>query len=205
MDLILVRHGLPVRIEGANGAANPPLSPVGEAQAQCLAAHLAHEKVDAIYSSPMRRAHETAAPTAATLGLDITVEDRIAEFDQSSSSYVPAEEAKAAGGSWQTGWSRGDWPADGESFDDFHERVIDGVESIIERHAGQRVVAFCHAGVIARYVNTLLDGPEDTIGFFYPLYTSVTRLAASRRGDRGVVSINETGHLVGSDLPTGRL
>ncbi|MCH8132928.1 MAG: histidine phosphatase family protein [Myxococcales bacterium] len=50
MQLILIRHALPERVESVGGTpADPPLSEVGRAQAEKLAAWLADERVDALY------------------------------------------------------------------------------------------------------------------------------------------------------------
>ena len=70
MELLLIRHALPIRIEGAEGAADPPLAELGRRQADALAEHLVDEGVDVLVTSPMRRAIETAAPVAERLGLE---------------------------------------------------------------------------------------------------------------------------------------
>ena len=67
MDIILVRHALPVRIELETGVADPELSAEGREQASKLAAYLSSESIDAIYASPLRRARETAEPLATQL------------------------------------------------------------------------------------------------------------------------------------------
>ena len=77
MELILIRHGLPLRIQREDGApADPPLSEIGQRQAVAVGAWLAQEKIDFIYASPLRRAYETATPLAQTLGLEVEVEPR---------------------------------------------------------------------------------------------------------------------------------
>ena len=76
--VLLVRHGesapahpdrpFPMR----DGHGDPPLDPVGERQAELLADRLVHERVDAIYVTSLQRTHQTAAPLAERLGLDLT-------------------------------------------------------------------------------------------------------------------------------------
>ena len=68
MDLVLIRHGLPERREDT---ADPPLTPEGVDQALRVAQMLSGEIVDAIYSSTMLRAIQTAEPYAALSGLEI--------------------------------------------------------------------------------------------------------------------------------------
>jgi len=91
VELILVRHGLPVRIEDADGPADPPLSDEGRAQAVRLADWLGREPIDAVYVSPMRRAMETAAPLADALGVDPVVDEELSEFDRDAHFYIPLE------------------------------------------------------------------------------------------------------------------
>jgi probable phosphoglycerate mutase len=67
MELVLVRHGLPIRREVAEGPADPELSAEGHDQSARLAKYLATESIDAIYSSPMKRAMQTAEPLAKTI------------------------------------------------------------------------------------------------------------------------------------------
>ena len=94
MELILVRHGLPERQELEEGRADPPLSETGNRQALAVAHWLALESIDAVYSSTMLRARQTAQPYAALNNLDVTEREGIVEFDRHSSSYIPVEELK---------------------------------------------------------------------------------------------------------------
>src|SRR5687768_15688948 len=98
MELLLIRHALPVRVdEGTvDGPADPELSAAGLEQAKALAGWLADERIDAIWSSPMRRARETASPLSERLGLEVVVDPGLAEFDRDAASYIPIEELKAA-------------------------------------------------------------------------------------------------------------
>ena len=92
-----MRHALPVRLEAPAGErADPGLSDRGRAQAERVLQALAGDPVDALYSSPARRARETAAPLMAALGLPLEVSEGLAEFDAGDSSYVPIEELRAA-------------------------------------------------------------------------------------------------------------
>ena len=110
MELLLIRHGLPVRRELREGIADPELAPAGHEQARYLAEYLATEAIDALYSSPQQRAVQTAEPIALSKGLEITIVDDVAEWDRNSSEYVPIEELKAdddplagdVGGEWNT-------------------------------------------------------------------------------------------------------
>ncbi|HTN79286.1 MAG TPA: histidine phosphatase family protein, partial [Acidimicrobiales bacterium] len=78
MELLLIRHALPIRREDVDGPADPELSEEGRDQAVHMAEWLADERIDAVYSSPMQRARETAAPLAEIHGLDVVIDDELA-------------------------------------------------------------------------------------------------------------------------------
>jgi probable phosphoglycerate mutase len=202
MELLLVRHALPIRRELVEGIADPELSESGLRQAEHLAQYLSSESIDAVYSSPLQRARQTAEPIASSRRLPLTIEDGLAEFDQNSPEYIPVEELKAANDPRWQAMVDGTWESD-ESEAAFRSRTIGAIESIIDRHAGQRVVAACHGGVINLYLGHVLGLPESTRGFFYPNYTSIHRIAAASSGERSIVTVNETSHLRGSGLPMG--
>src|SRR5262245_9580000 len=92
VNLLLIRHALPTRVELAEGRADPPLSAEGERQAELLGEWLTHEKIHAVYASHLLRAQQTAVPIAAPHGLAIVTEPDVAEFDRDASSYIPFEE-----------------------------------------------------------------------------------------------------------------
>ena len=102
MDIIIVRHGRPERLEDLSAAAEPGLTDLGHAQAHAVARFLLGEGINAVHSSPMRRARETAQPLAEALGIEPEIVDDLAEIDRGANHYVPMEELKAAGGpAWQ--------------------------------------------------------------------------------------------------------
>lgn len=202
MEVILIRHAIPVRRELESGAADPELSEQGMRQAELLAKYLSSETLDAIYSSPMRRAQQTAAPLAMSFDLDVTLIDGVAEFDRHSEWYVPVEELKAANDPRWHELVSGEWTATHETENEFISRVTSAIETIISNHGSQRVAVVCHGGVINAYIASILDLGSKR-GFFYPNYTSIHRIAAARSGERSVVTLNETSHLRGSGLPIG--
>jgi len=193
MELILIRHGLPLRVEREDGSpADPPLSETGRAQANAVGAWLAKEKIDAIYSSPLRRAYETAQPLSERIGMSIQLEPRVAEFDQDSETYVPLEELKLIDYERWLQFMKQGYP-DGMDLESFRQGVIEGLGEVASAHPGQHIAVFCHGGVI----NTLAS---DVIGlgfrlFFNPFYTSINRFLISSGGVRSVGSLNERAHL----------
>jgi broad specificity phosphatase PhoE len=193
VDLILVRHARPLRLEVSEGGTDPGLHDEGRDQARCLAWFLSAERVDAVSTSPARRARETAAPLGEALGCEPAVEEGLAEFDTGAGAYVPVEELRAANDERWLALARGELLDSSIDPAEFRERVVESVEGLIRRHPGQIVVAVCHGGVINAYVGHTLR--IATPMWFAPRYASISRMAASRRGHRSVVSLNETGHL----------
>ncbi|MCW2498709.1 MAG: Phosphoglycerate mutase [Frankiales bacterium] len=195
MELVLVRHALPVRIDATEDGspADPGLAERGHQQALRVLDALAGDAVTHLYSSPARRALETAAPLVDKLGLPLQVAPGLAEFDLAHSSYVPVEELRAAGD------PRWELLVKGELFHAdvdpivFRDGVVAAVEAIAERHPGGRAVLFTHSGVINAYTAHLTG--QERLLWFAPAYASVSRIGAARDGRRGVVSLNETGHV----------
>jgi probable phosphoglycerate mutase len=194
VEIVLVRHGLPLRVELETGIADPELAAEGHEQAAKMAAYLGVEDIEAVYVSPLRRALETARPLCKLLGLEALVSEGVAEFDRNSREYVPVEELRASNDPRWEKLLRGEWDGVDEDPSLFKARVVETIEDMIARHAGGRVVVVCHGGVINQYLAHVL-GIETHIGFFYPKYTSIHRVMAARSGQRSIVSINEASHL----------
>lgn len=204
MQLLLIRHALPLRVEGAEGPADPDLSEIGHAQARHLAEYLTDpatgEQIDALYTSPMRRAEQTAAPLAVALGRAAVVDDDLAEFDRDANEYVPLEELKATGDPRYLELVGGGEAADPE-FEQFRIRALAAVGRIVAAHPGEHVAVVCHGGVINVVAAAVLG--IDTPMFFAPDYTSISRIAAARSGERSILTLNETPHLRTTDLHRG--
>lgn len=190
MDLLLIRHALPVRIEDGDGPADPELSDEGWRQAGVLAAWLADEAIEVMVVSPLRRAQETAEPLASLLELEVATVDGLAEFDRNAPWYIPIEELKAADDPRWHAMIAGDWDLDPV---EFQRSVVEAVDGIIADNPGRTVAAVCHGGTINAYLSAVLG--LDKLMFFVPDYTSVSRVRASRSGPRSLVSLNETAHL----------
>ncbi len=193
MDLLLIRHGLPLRVERDDGRpADPPLAPQGRAQAEAVAHWLAHESIDHIVASPLLRARETAAPLAEALGLEVEIEPRVAEFDRDSALYVPLEELKRTDyPAWRAFMENG--YGEGVPIEVFVAEVRSALDACIARHRGRRVAVFCHGGVINVFAAHVLGAARQL--FFQPDYTSINRFAAASSGERSIVALNEVAHL----------
>ncbi|MEY2478394.1 MAG: 2,3-bisphosphoglycerate-dependent phosphoglycerate mutase [Actinomycetota bacterium] len=199
MDLLLIRHAEPVRIVDADGPADPPLRERGLHQAELLGQWLATEPLDGIWASPLRRARETAAAVAAHHGLEVVIDDELAEFDKEATSYIPYEELKATKDERFLAMAEGrleDYDVDPKVF---QAGVVAAIDRVIVANPGRTVGVVCHGGVINAYLAHVLS--IDRLLFFEPGYTSISRVAAARSGARSVVSLNELAHLRHQSAP----
>ena len=183
VQLILIRHGRPERIDYDPNGADPALTDLGQRQSAGMSKFLAGEDLAAIYVSPQLRAKETAQPLAEVQGLQPEIVEGIAEFDYGHTKYVPTEEADPL-----TPEQLKELIADATS-DEFVSRVLDGFGSIISQNPGKTVAAVCHGGVISVLLNDILGTPIET--YYDAKYTSVTRIRAARGGHRSMASFNE--------------
>ena len=194
MDLIIVRHARPERVENgdSDGPADPPLSELGIKQARAVADFLRGEKIDHIVSSSMRRALETAEPLSNATRITVSSRDDLRESDHNSSTYIPVEEMTYDSAPIQACINDPLAVFEGD-YDSFRDRVVWAFDDLIATHRGETVVVFCHGMVTSVYLQTLwqLDNPF----MIQPDYTGITRVQASTNGLRTVRSINETSHV----------
>jgi probable phosphoglycerate mutase len=193
VELLLVRHALPQKVELDSGPADPELAPEGWKQAGRLAAWLASEPLDVVYTSPLRRAVQTAEPLAEVIGQAVHVCDGVAEWDRESSSYVPIEELQATQDPVWKALAAGALHELGVDPVAFQQRVVGSLAEVAARHRGERVVVVCHGGVLNAYLADVLG--LDRVLFFRPDYTGISRVRVAPDGRRTVQSVNETGHL----------
>ena len=190
MQLVLVRHALPRRSESS---ADPDLDELGVEQSRRVPDALARFTVSRVVSSSQQRAIRTAQPLAERLGLEITTDDRLTEYDRDFGGYVPIEAAKTEFRDAYDRIKAGHLP---EQVDEqaCRTRVLAGVADIVSTAAhSDTVVLFAHGGVVNMLLQDILQTPK-VLGF--PIdYCSVTRVLFSRSGARSVSSVNETAHV----------
>ena len=210
-EIVLVRHGASeAAVEGAkfplvDGHSDPPLSDAGHSQARSLAERLVHERPHAIFVSPLRRTHETAAPLEAACGLEPVVlrdlrEVFLGEFE---------------GGEYRVRAGRNDpiiqqvfaeqrWDAipGGESLDSLGRRVRAAVERIVAE-AGPDVtaVAFAHGAVIGELCRQATESRP--FAFVHADNGSLSRLVVQADGRWLLRSFNDISHLTVTTGPAG--
>ncbi|WP_156298468.1 histidine phosphatase family protein [Mycobacterium paragordonae] len=192
MQLLLVRHALPLRSEHGEGA-DPDLSETGFQQVARLPEALARFPISRVVSSPQRRAIQTAEPLAQARALTIDIEDRLAEYDRDLSSYIPIEQIRTE---FPEEWARmaqGQLPSAVDE-DAFRARVRGAIDDLVAAaDPDETVAAFSHGGVINVVLHEIL-GTARLLSF--PIdYASVTRLLFSRTGQATVATVNATEHV----------
>lgn len=207
-ELFIVRHGdaIPDADEIIpNGIYDDlPLSRLGREQARDLAERLGRITFDAVYSSPLRRCQETAAPLARRLELTPILVPGIKEIRLGNIRPLPEygedlslltqalkerqiDIVRVAGntGSWDT-------IPNSEPSKEFRQRVVTAFDDIARSHTGGRVIAFAHGGVVNAYAAEVLGLKKD---FFFPAAnTSITVVRVS--GERRVLYVlNDVAHI----------
>lgn len=192
--VLLVRHGsvpglgerLYARTHGLG------LTAAGMEEARRLAGRLAREGVQAIYSSPLQRARETAAAIAEATGLEVAEAEAIIEVDFGGwTGQAFAELERDAG--WRAFNACRTLRAapGGESLSQVLARVTGWLSEVMARHPGERVVAVSHADVIRTALAGLLGASLDMI---LRLEISPASITEVRLGDAPprVVRVNDT-------------
>jgi len=156
-EIWFIRHGETAwnterRLQGWQ---DTPLNDTGRAQAALLAARVAEQAASrpfaALYSSDLQRAHHTAAPISEQLGLRVRVEPGIRERGFGVLEGLAWDRVDELAPEAAAAWKSRD-PArplqGGESLGQFHARVVATIEDLAARHAGERVLAVTHGGVL---------------------------------------------------------
>jgi broad specificity phosphatase PhoE len=152
--ILLARHGeTDWNREGRwQGWADPPLNDTGRGQAQALAEQLHELSFDAVYSSDLRRASETAEIVAAPHELPVVADPGLREIDVGSWSGLTRAELEVR-------FPNGDRP-DGESREQHAARVLAAVERIAREHEGAaRILLVTHGGTMRALRSHVSDEP----------------------------------------------
>jgi len=153
--IILARHGQTEwNVEEVfRGRIDVELDKTGIKQAELLAEYLSNRKIDAVYSSPLKRASKTAEVIASYHKLEVEITPGLIDFDYGKWQGLPHQEVKYKYGELYAEWTnnphRVKMPA-GESLDDVQRRATGVVDEVIAGHEGT-VVLVSH-----RVVNKVL-------------------------------------------------
>ena len=210
-ELFLIRHADAIPEEDeiipSGSYDDLPLSRTGRQQAQALTERLSGLSFDAIYSSPLRRCLETAAPLAERLGMTPIIADGLKEIKLGSLRPLPEDSQKNLATLTKALQERqldivrvagetGHWDRipDSEPSVAFRSRVVETVDEIVSKYIGQRVLVFAHGGVINAYIAEVLGLQKD---FFFPAAnTSISIVRAASTKHRVLYVLNDVGHIM---------
>lgn len=196
--ILLVRHGvtpttgqvLPGRAPGLH------LSEAGEKQASGVAERLEGLPLAAIYTSPLERARETAAPTAEQFGLTPTVVDGLQECDFGEWTGAKLTELTKLP-EWQTVQKEPSafrFP-DGESFPEMQDRMVTTLEGLAQGHRGEVIACFSHADPIKTAVAHLGGTALDS---FQSINVAPASVSVAEFSADGSTSMRKTNWTTGS-------
>ena len=201
--LFLIRHGQSAgNAEGRfGGHSATPLSDLGCEQARLAAVALAKENINAIYSSDLLRALQTAEPLARMLGIEIVTSTALRERNVGVLEGLTFDESKAA--------HPDDYYAlvnrnihhvitDGESYRHLLNRITAELRDILRQHRGERIAIFTHTGALCIMTLHLLGAIHRNTK--QTPWTITSNCGINRfdvRGPRNirVLALNDTRHL----------
>ena len=155
----------------------------GKAEARQLAERFREVKLNAIYSSPLERARETAEAIARLGGFEVALSDRFNEIDFGD--WTGRSFAQLAGDErWRRFNSRRSITSipRGESFLDVQARVVAELEGLSQQHEGERVIIVSHSDVIKAAVGYVTATPIDLLHRIEILPCSVSILSTDKNG-----------------------
>ncbi len=185
------------------------LSVLGRKQAQALADGLRDVSLTAIYSAPLERARQTAAPLAKAKGLEVQVEPGLREVGLGplhpdvAEGATPEEYAEAlkvrlreiaAIAIGEGGW--GSIPG-AEPSAALRERITATVNGIVARHPGETIALVSHAGIINAYFAAILGLRRD---YFFPTANTSISVVRIKGANTLIMALNDIAHLRAAGL-----
>jgi len=196
---LLIRHGESTwnREHRIQGQLDPPLSELGRKQAELVANRLASKRPQAVYSSDLKRALETAAPIAEAIGVPVQTLPALREiFLGEWEGLHTAELAVRYPEAW-SGWTvepNWDLVPGGEPAGAFEERVGAAVDAMLERHAHGEVIVVTHGGVIQLALHRIIGRASRGL-FPFRISNASLSLIEKRDGRMIIAGVNDVSHL----------
>lgn len=200
LNIYFVRHGqtLLSRENMFCGASNPPLTEEGHQMAQALADYYGDLKWKAIYTSPMIRTRQTAAPLAKRTGLKIRTETGLKEISYGKWEGYPVGDVHKK---WpedhikwlaDPGWNA---PTGGETSNQICARAMPVIDKIRNRHRDGNVMVISHKATIRIILCSFLG--IDVGRFRYRLGAPVSSVSVVEFGHHGplIKALGDTRHL----------
>ncbi|EEO28276.2 hypothetical protein OFAG_01429 [Oxalobacter formigenes HOxBLS] len=202
-DILIIRHGQTAwnKLKRLQGHSDIPLNEEGRLQAVTLAEILRHEPLDAIFSSDLQRAYQTAYEIAKSHNLPVHTDKSLRERCYGICEGMLAEEIKKAYPKSYEAWYAADpdhFFPDGErkteSPRQFHYRALEAIRNVASRHCGERVAIITHFGVLETAYRAAQNIPLGTRCKMPVLNTSINRFRW-RDGRLELLAWGEASHL----------
>ena len=203
--IILARHGQTAWNVGASSAEGErfrgridlPLNERGHAQALALAERLADEPIAAIYASPLRRAIETAEPTARRLGLTVQPLEGIVDINYGDWQEHPHSEVARLYPALYRQWLQEPHlvrPPGGESLGEVRDRAMAALRQVIARYQGQTILVVAHQ-VVNKVLVCAMLGLDNSHFWRIRQDNGCLNIFDYQEGDFSVLLINDTCHI----------
>jgi alpha-ribazole phosphatase len=207
VTVILVRHGETAwnRREVFRGRADVELNQRGRAQAQAVAASLKKREVAAVYSSPLRRAIETAQAIARPHNIPVRVEQGFIDFDYGSWQGMQHDEVRRRYPKLYQDWIERPHTVrieGGESLRMVRRRAMNALRNLAEQHPEETVVIVAHR-VVNKVILCAVLGLDNSHFWRVRQDTCALNILEWSRDQWAVQLLNDTCHLKG--LPGTRL
>lgn len=160
LTLYLVRHGQTAyNAEGRiQGWLDVPLDASGLRQASQLGRRFGGKAIHAVYSSPLSRASETARVIASACGQEVSLDDRLREYDMGEWSGLTGDEINALTPAPRSHEHERPIPG-GETAEAMRVRVEAFLQDIVARHPSDAIVAVSHGGTLGAMIAAMIGLP----------------------------------------------
>jgi broad specificity phosphatase PhoE len=196
-EILVIRHAQTDhnREQRFQGHATTPLNAHGQEQARLLAQRLARGPVEAIYSSDLPRAHQTAAAVASSLSLPIFPLRGLREIDVGEAVGLTRDELrKRQPDLFGPAWASARFPG-GESHEELGSRIGGTLRDLAAAHPQQRIAVVTHGGAIRALLAAVAGIPLEALVGLVVANTSITRLRRTPDGVFRLLGLNDAAHL----------
>ncbi|MEE9385338.1 MAG: histidine phosphatase family protein [Nannocystaceae bacterium] len=176
-----MRHGEPVAAARGRvvGKLDVGLSDAGRAQVKRATASLRGRGITSVYSSPRRRAHESAALVAEAIGTPLSCDVRLAEIDFGELEGKTYDDVRRAHPELYARWMQHPttvrFPG-GEGYAQLRARVLTCISRLRQQHVGETILVVAHGGVIRCVLAAVLGLPSEHIFRLDQSYGGISRV-----------------------------
>lgn len=199
MRVTFVRHGA-TEWTGRSvlcGQTDVPLSELGQAQAKALGELMRGRRFDALWSSPLRRARDTASAMGTAIGHAVVTDSRLQEMNLGQLEGATFGDLPRGPGTFRDRWQRQPgsvrFPR-GESVADVGKRTWQVLEELYDRHPSGHVLVVSHMFAISAMLCKVFSIRVGKFRTFAVDVASVTTVQVDPQGFR-LLTLNDTGHL----------